>query len=483
MTLATLPNRARFAPAGLLAVEPSAFGLDFLITAGVGAEPFRLVADDYAAVVDISGPLTHAGWMFQSYASIRDRVSAALASSAHCVILKLDSPGGEVAGAFDLARALRTMAEAAGKDLIAYTDSQACSSAYALATSAKTIIASDTAVVGSIGVINTAVDTTKADAAQGLSFFVLASGARKADGNPHVAMSEAALAAMQQSIDDAAGVFFNLVDSRRDIDSASLQAATFVGERARAQGLIDQVMSWDQLLGALASGAIPSQSAKPMLEKRVMADKDEDNKDPDAVHAALVTASNSDDPKKAARAKKALAAYEREDAKAEDEEKKPDAKAEGDENKDDEKDKDAKAIAAVSASALAKLNSELVRARSQISELQARNDANDRAAFFATRPDLTTELLKELEGLSLAQAKAIVAKIQPTPAVASMHVDPAASATRPETTANAISANPQLDAAFGLVQYDTGVSVDGAIQSFGVRTVKAPNANTAVKGS
>jgi hypothetical protein len=70
--LATPPNAPalrRYAPSGLCAIEPSAFGLEFPMIR-VGAEPYRLEGGGKVAVVEVSGPLTYYGFFFKSYDSI-----------------------------------------------------------------------------------------------------------------------------------------------------------------------------------------------------------------------------------------------------------------------------------------------------------------------------------------------------------------------------------------------------------------------------
>jgi ClpP class serine protease len=244
----------RFYRTGLLALDPAAFGAAFTPAPAPSVET---AAGGLASVVRVRGPLTYDGGDCQSYAAILHAADAAFTRDAPDVILHVSSPGGDVFGAFDCARALRARAANAGKRLWAFTESNMQSAGYALACAAERgrIVCSDVASVGSVGVMSLPNEITAADAAMGVKWEVLTSGNRKADGNPHIKMTSEARAAVQQSIDATAEVFFALVRESRGIDAQALQAASFVGAQAKAAGLVDHVMSWDALCALIASGA------------------------------------------------------------------------------------------------------------------------------------------------------------------------------------------------------------------------------------
>jgi capsid assembly protease len=464
----TLPELRRYAPSGLCAIEPAAFGLEFPIALRVGAEPFRLEADGKVAVVDVSGPLTFDGFFFQSYDSIVRAVAGALASSAEAVILKIHSPGGDVYGCFEAARALRREARASGKRLIAFTGSQACSSAYALASAADEIVITESAHVGSVGVIATTVESTRADAAMGLSFAIITSGARKADGNQHVALSDDARTAMQRRVDTLAAVFFAVVLEHRGVDAAPLEAEQFIGAEAVSKGLADSVESWDALVARAAEGVTLRGETPPMADKT-------DDKEKDETRKALSAAAEDKDEKKSARAKRALAAYDEdkdEKASADDEEKKDDDKAKAKASDDDKNDDKAQASVAGSTSAISALELSNRELRAQAALLTARLDAADRTAFFAGRPDLSPELVKSLAATPLDQVKAIVSAIPLPSGFKSQVVEtarPPAAGAAPAvlgTTVAELPPNPELDRAMGLAVADSGPKFDPKSQTF-----------------
>ena len=113
---------------------------------------------DGIAVIEIAGTLVHRGaWIGQSsgmtsYEGIAAQLQAALADpGVRGIALDIDSFGGEVAGAFDLADRIR--AARAQKPVHAFIAEHALSAGYVLASQADHIILPRTGAVGSIGVV------------------------------------------------------------------------------------------------------------------------------------------------------------------------------------------------------------------------------------------------------------------------------------------------------------------------------------------
>ncbi len=393
-------KRAKFDRRGSLALAAEAVGAEFEIVEATGFEVRGGVA-----IVDLSGPLTHhatPGSPWDSYDGIRARFVEAVASPARTLILRIDSPGGDVAGCFELSRDMRDMAAKAGKKLVTYADGMAASAGYALACAGSEIWTSSAGAVGSIGVCHMLVDTTAADRAMGLAFAVITSGARKADGNPHVAISDETLGVYQATVNSLAELFFALVASARPISSESVrgyEAGMFHGAAAQVAGLVDGVCTFEQLL-EMVSG--PGAMAQAVAETTMKLTE---------IKAALVKAAEGDGDE-AAEAKKMLAALfgeekkDDEKAKAEGEPEKKDdekAKAEGEpEKKDDEKkDEEAKA----SAAALARVGV----VERELAGMKALAQSQERTAILAARTDLTEGQVKLLSAQPLEQMKRTLA--------------------------------------------------------------------------
>jgi capsid assembly protease len=245
-------------PGDVLAIDPQAIGGLFSM---FSPEPpdFDMVGD--SAVLSIRGPLSQHddGW-FESYEKTRRRFDKCLAAEgAKRVVLKLSSPGGYVSGCFELAAHIRSAAEAAGKEVVAYVDGQTTSAAYALACAADTIVTPPTGVLGSIGVVLVVTDISAMAERAGVRFHVLTSGARKADGSQMLPLSEASKIALQENVDAMAAVFFKHVAEARgmSVEAVSgLEAGVFVGEKAVEAGLADSVATFDDLVSSWAKAQL-----------------------------------------------------------------------------------------------------------------------------------------------------------------------------------------------------------------------------------
>lgn len=397
-----------FAPQGVLALQPEAFGQAFdQYSAASAVEPQPTVA-----CVVIRGPLLqHFDWMCQSYEAILQCVAAACASNARAVLMLADSPGGLVSGCFATARQIRALCDAAGKELYAYVDGRACSACYALASVADAIIVSDTSDVGSIGVIASVVEQTKLDSALGVKFTILTSGARKADGNPHLELSPEAAAALQANLDTVATLFYDFVAEQRGMSAEAvraLEAASFLGKASIDAGLADAMLDLPEFLAAIAAGPFKTGEKTMSYREGVKAleavEKDKDATEEEKANArkmldAIKAAEDKDPPKD-----------------DEDNDEKKDKAVKAEDKKDDE-DKEDKKEAASSTPATAAAGAPAVSAESADSGLlalaavhtmQIGIDADraeklkadrkaKRSALLASRPDFAPELRAKLE--------------------------------------------------------------------------------------
>ncbi|MCB9584562.1 MAG: S49 family peptidase [Polyangiaceae bacterium] len=380
-----------------LAIAPSA--LTMLFASGSGPEVERV---GNAAVVPIVGPLSATPGFFLSYGEIVEMVQEAADSDAAQIVLRIDSPGGDVASLFSTCKTIIGIAQKAGKPLITYVDGMACSAGYALALCGQEIHITDTSCVGHVGVLNVMGSHYRADQNAGLDFAVITSGARKADGHPLVPLSEQATASMQTQVDDLASVFFEFAASRRPNIAAdgwrALQANSFIGGRAVQQGLADSISD---------SFYAPTVSTMDELKE------------------ALKAMLDSEDEEQAKKAKKALAALEGEDDSEEEapasEASEEEPAAEDAPAEDDEEDKES----APSASASVDVLKELVSLKREIKALK---QVDERKALMAKRPDLTSDskyraYMEQLSLKDLRQAVALTPKNPaPNPAAAAQVV-------------------------------------------------------------
>lgn len=393
----------------LQAIDPKAF---FGLFAAV-EDPENEDRDD-AVIVTIRGPLTqHSSWWEDSYEAIRGRMAEACEKSAPVVVLSIDSPGGDVAGLFDTARAIRKMCDDAGKRLLAHVEGQACSAAYALATAAESIMASRTAEIGSIGVVAARLDETQWLDKMGIGISLITSGDRKADGWSCASMSKDELASLQSDVDGLAAEFFDVVHMSRGISTeeiAAQEAACFRGSAALDAGLVDELGSFDHLIASLGAENEGTMS-----------------KEEEAREALRSIAEDEDEEEEArARARRALAAMDEdkdEDAEddgdesdAEDKEDEPEAEDEDrdEDAEEDEDDKEAKAsvsLGTVSASTAAELASHGSKLERRVAKLERRDAAKERKRLIAAHGGVSNGMAKILGTKPIKEVKALLAEL------------------------------------------------------------------------
>ncbi len=213
--------------------------------------PYEVV--DGIARLPIEGTLVHkAGGMdalsgLTGYSGISAMFDQALEDSAvHGVALMVNSPGGEVAGMFDLAD--RIYAARGRKPVWAILDESAYSAAYALASAAEVISVPRTGGTGSVGVIAVHTEASRALDQAGITVTVMRYGEKKARANDIEPLREPDLADLQAEIDTIGEEFVALVARNRGIDAQDVrdqQAATFMGVHGVDRGLADIVASPD----------------------------------------------------------------------------------------------------------------------------------------------------------------------------------------------------------------------------------------------
>lgn len=456
---------------GFAAINPAALGVVF---AASDFAPYGL--KDGVAVVDICGPLCYAPspGCFLTYGFLEATICAALeCGDCRGVVLRINSPGGDVAGTFETARAIRAAADSAGKPLIAFAIASCHSAAYALAAACDQIIVADTGSCGSVGVISQLIDETARDSAMGIKVTTITTGDRKADGNPHVPITPGAIEAVSASISALGQVFFGWVESRRPgAMPAASDAKVAVGAAAVAAGLADAVGTYKDACAAALAPLIKTATVAPanataavsaIQGSSQMADEDKDKpeKKEDTMRAALVTASESDDPEKAKRAKAALAAYDSDEDPEKD-------------KKDDKASAAAVAVAAAATDSAVQLATTVQKQGAELAAVRAELETSKRVAFLATRPDLSQAVIDSLSGLPFDAVQKVVnaiPKVAGGPARASTAV---VAATQGASHGNSIplagAGDFRMRAAFGLTSEKIGVAMaeDGVTQLFGV---------------
>ena len=176
----------------------------------------------------------------------QDRVAAIerLAKSrARAVIVHIDSPGGTTAGSEQLYDSLRALQ--ANKPMVVVVDGLAASGAYIAAISAEHIIAQDTSLVGSIGVLFQYPNFTDVLKTIGIKVEEIKSSPLKAAPNGFEPTSPEARAAIAAIVTDSYAWFKDLVKDRRQMSDAQLAAVAdgrvFTGRQGVGLKLVDSL--------------------------------------------------------------------------------------------------------------------------------------------------------------------------------------------------------------------------------------------------
>lgn len=200
---------------------------------------------DGLAFIPVHGMLVNrfgSSWSYiTGYNFIRAQMEAAESDDeVKGIVFDVNSPGGEVAGCFELSREMKLLT----KPTIAVVDSRAYSGGYALACACDKIIVIPSGGVGSVGVISTHMSYQKELENMGVEVTLIFAGDHKADANPYEKLPDSVKADMQASVEKTRIQFATLVAENRGMDVQAIidtQAKCYRSDEALALGLIDAV--------------------------------------------------------------------------------------------------------------------------------------------------------------------------------------------------------------------------------------------------
>ncbi|EIS3325054.1 S49 family peptidase [Escherichia coli] len=245
--------------AGSLAVPQQAVQLD--------ADGMQLAVTDYMtggprpvksyqvkngiAILPVSGTLVHKMGTLRPYSGMTgyDGLTARLKSAVNDpdvrgILLDIDSPGGQAAGAFDCADMIYRLREQ--KPVWALCNDMACSAAMLLAAACTRRLVTQTAKIGSIGVMMAHTSYEKQLAQEGVDITLIYSGQHKVDGNSIQALPSGVRADFQRRIDEARRMFVDKVAFYTGLSSEvvmNTEAAVYDGQAGIDTGLADQLIN------------------------------------------------------------------------------------------------------------------------------------------------------------------------------------------------------------------------------------------------
>jgi len=206
-----------------------------VLIAALAVLPNNLYTPDHIARVSIDGVIDDD--------KARDRLMAALAKSEHtkAVIVRINSPGGTVVASEALYLQLRKIAEE--KPVVAVMSEFAASGGYITALASEYIVARGNTLTGSIGVVSEARNIAGLLENIGVGVSRVKSAPLKAEPALTTVPTPEALKAQEELVLDMFGWFRDLVEERRGLTGAALDAVTdgraVTGRQALELGLVD----------------------------------------------------------------------------------------------------------------------------------------------------------------------------------------------------------------------------------------------------
>ncbi len=203
------------------------------------------------SIIPVSGTLVNRGsWMdawsgVNSYESLRVMIAEAEADEeVRGHFFEFDTPGGAVAGCFDFCDWIRDLK----KPTAGFSNEDAYSAGYAIASQLGRIYVPRTGGVGSVGVLMAHYDYSNRLEQDGVKVTLVHSGVHKIDGNPYEALPPAVRNRYQVDLDATRQLFAETVARGRRLSVREVletEAQLYSGQDAVDIGFADVVASKD----------------------------------------------------------------------------------------------------------------------------------------------------------------------------------------------------------------------------------------------
>jgi protease-4 len=232
----------------------------------------RLFPPGHVAILRLYGPIVD-GARTADWIELVRRLRESRRAPA--VVLDIDSPGGSATASDSMFLALERLA--AKKPLVASIRGTGASGSYLAAIAARTIVAQPHAVVGSIGVISAGPRLPRLLDRLGVSVSEHRAGRLKGMGAAWRDETEEERAKEQAIVDAFYAAFVDRVSTGRRLPEERVRALAtgeiWLGEEARALGLVDEIGDLERAVQLAADAAgVPARSApvrlrRPLLER------------------------------------------------------------------------------------------------------------------------------------------------------------------------------------------------------------------------
>ncbi|MBY7931781.1 S49 family peptidase [Vibrio fluvialis] len=203
------------------------------------------------AIVPISGTLVHKyGYIrpmsgMTGYDGIDYRIREALTDpEVKAIMLDMDTPGGMVAGCFDLADKIAEYRKI--KPIWSLGYDMHCSAGQMIASACSRRLITQTGVAGSVGVIMAHTNIEKMLDQQGVEITLITAGSHKADGHPYAALPKDVRDKWQKELESNRQMFATKAATYMGVDVKTVlatEAETYEGQAAVDVGFANEVVN------------------------------------------------------------------------------------------------------------------------------------------------------------------------------------------------------------------------------------------------
>lgn len=253
------------------------------------------------AIINLLGETVNRGaWMgshsgMTSYEGFSEQLKAAHKDEEiEHIVLDVNSPGGQAQGCIEASRLVRKIAKE--KPVTAVVNATAFSAACILISGASKIVVTESAEMGSIGVIIIHASRAAQLKEMGVKVSMFHAGDRKKDLNPFEDISEEAAAAVMSRVNTVMAQAVDVVSEHRKIPKKaiySLEAGILSAQQSIDAGLADEIGTFDEVLANSKSADIGRTTLK-RRDKMSVEDTNTDDNVTKANHDAAVAKAKTD---------------------------------------------------------------------------------------------------------------------------------------------------------------------------------------------
>src|SRR5215212_3452244 len=188
-------------------------------------------------------------------------------ASVVAVVLEIDSPGGGVTASDEMHQSISDFRENTGKPVVVSMGDVTASGGYYISTAADRIVANETTLTGSLGVILEMSNVAEAADKYGIKQVVVKSGKYKDIGNAFREMTPKERGIFQSIVDESYSQFVDVISEGRHIPKGRVReiadGRVYSGSQAKELGLVDSFGGLDE--ASATAGNLADTSATTVI--------------------------------------------------------------------------------------------------------------------------------------------------------------------------------------------------------------------------